>query len=105
MQEIFAAAIDDIYGDANMAEDVTYLPVSGQAVSVRAVVTSGQAARDLGDVEVVAARRVVGVRRKDLSAKPRQGDTIARANGETLHALEDPELDDLGLEWRIRCGL
>lgn len=97
----FSAALDVLFADPNMAEDVLYTPVAGPPVTVRAVVVTPDQEARFGNVVGVVPTVVLRIRAADLT--PAEGDQV-EVRGTVYGLLGKPERkDSRGLVWT--CGL
>ena len=90
----FAAAIDDLFADPNMAVTVTY-----QGRSIRALVRRPDRDIEFADITVHTATAIFEVRRKEVTS-PAAGDVIVR-DGDSFVVQGEPRLDAERLIWTL----
>lgn len=104
MREAFAAAIDAIFGDSNMAEDALWRAGgSGPAVPVRVIRRASDAVVGFGDSRALLPSILIDVRRSEV-AEPASGDTV-EIEGELFEVIAAPVADSFGLVWTCESCL
>jgi hypothetical protein len=93
----FAAAIDVLFADANIATDAVYTPNGDDPINVRVVARRPDEIVGFGDTRIHAATAVFDVRVSEVAA-PAEGDTLA-IGGETYLVQGEPVLDRERLVW------
>jgi hypothetical protein len=98
--DTFAAAIDDLFADLNVARDAVWRPGgTGDGVPVRAIARRPDREVEFGDVVVHAATAVFEVRVSEVPT-PAEGDTIT-LGGETFVVQGEPARDAERLVWTL----
>lgn len=98
MQAAFAAAIDAIFRDANVAEDALWRAGgAGGGTAVRVIRKSPEEVVGFGDSRAVLPTLLIDVRRSDVS-QPASGDTVEIGTA-VFDIIGTPVLDSLGLVW------
>lgn len=96
----FAAAMDALFADVNMAADAVYVPAAtGLPVAIRVVRTAPDRVTDFAGNRLWSDSVQVSVRVSDVAA-PMQGDRIT-LGGETRVVQGTPERDTQRLVWRL----
>lgn len=95
----FAAALDALFADPNIATDATYTPSGGGPVSVRVIARSPDEIVGFGDTRIHAATAVFDVRVSEIST-PTDGD-ILEVGGEAFVVQGQPERDGDRLIWTL----
>jgi len=90
----FAAAIDDLFADPNMAVTVSY-----QGRSIRALVRRPDRDIEFSDITVHTSTAVFDIRRRDVPA-PQAGDIIHH-DGDNFVVQGEPRLDGERLVWTL----
>lgn len=90
----FAAAIDDLFADPNMAVTVSY-----QGRPVRALVRRPDRDVEFSDITVHTSSAVFEIRRREVPA-PQAGDVIIH-DGDSFVVQGEPRLDAERLVWTI----
>jgi hypothetical protein len=90
----FAAALDDLFADPNMAVAVSY-----QGRPVRALVRRPDRDVEFSDITVQTGTAVFEIRRHDVPA-PLAGDTIVH-DGDNFVVQGEPRLDAERLIWTL----
>ena len=97
---VFAAAIDDLFANPDIARDVVWRPRGiGDGIPVRAIVRRPDRNAEFGDIAVHMATAVFEVRVSEVPA-PAEGDTIT-LDGETFVLQGEPVRDAERLVWAI----
>jgi hypothetical protein len=95
----FAAALDALFADRNLARDATYQPAEGEPLPVRVIPRRADAVTAFGE-----ARLWSETTRLDLCvsevAEPRPGDRLV-LDGETLVIQGEPVRDRERLVWTL----
>jgi hypothetical protein len=96
----FAAAIDALFSDPNLAGDAVYR-ADGAGIPVRVIVRRPDRIGDFGDTRILAETTVFDVRASDIDA-PTAGDTIAV--DDTVYIIQgEPIRDAERLIWTIEA--
>lgn len=104
MLDAFAAAIDAIFRDANVAEDAVWRAGgAGDGVTVRVVRKSPDRIVGFGDSRAILPSVLIDVRRSDVAA-PAVGDTVEIA-GDVFEVIAAPVVDSLGLVWTCEASV
>jgi hypothetical protein len=94
----FAAAIDDLFIDPNIAQDATWRAGgAGAGISVRVVTRRPDQVVGFGDSRAVLSTLLIDVRRSEVS-EPASGDTVD-IDGDSFEIIATPTSDSLGLVW------
>ncbi len=97
---IFAAAIDALFADPNLAIDTVYRVGGADAeVPVRAIVRQPDRIGEFGETRVVAETVMIDIRVSEVAA-PAEGDTI-QVNGTVYVIQGEPIRDAERLVWTI----
>jgi hypothetical protein len=98
----FAAAIDALFADPNLALDAVYRPGGADpGVPVRIVVRRPDRVSEFGETRIVAETTAVDVRVSDIAALA-EGDTI-QADGTVYIIQGEPIRDAERLVWTIEA--
>ncbi|HXF88315.1 MAG TPA: hypothetical protein VNK48_08185 [Xanthobacteraceae bacterium] len=98
MLDAFAAAIDAIFRDANVAEDAVWRAGgAGDGITVRVVTRRPDQVVGFGDSRAVLPSVLIDVRRSEV-VEPAAGDIVEIA-GEAFEIIAVPVADSLGLVW------
>jgi hypothetical protein len=95
----FAAAIDALFADANIATDAVYTPTGDGPINVQVVARRPDEIVGFGDTRIHSATAVFDVRVSDAAA-PAEGDTL-EIGGETYLVQGEPVLDRERLVWTL----
>ena len=95
----FAAAIDALFADANIATDAVYTPNGDGPINVRVVARRPDEIVGFGDTRIHAAAAVFDVRVSEVAA-PAEGETL-EIGGETYLVQGEPVLDRKRLVWTL----
>lgn len=95
----FAAAIDALFTDANIATDAVYTPNGDGPINVRVVARRPDEIVGFGDTRIHAATAVFDVPVSDVAA-PAEGDTL-EVDGETFVVQGESVRDRDGLIWTL----
>ena len=90
----FAAALDDLFADPNMAVTVTY-----QGSPVRALIRRPDRDIEFSDITVHTGTAVFEIRRREIPA-PQAGDMIIH-DGDSFVVQGEPRLDGERLVWTL----
>ena len=71
----FAAAVDALFADPNLARDATYHPADGDAFPVRVIARRADAVTEFGDARLCSETTRFDLRVSEVAA-PRPGDRI-----------------------------
>lgn len=97
---VFAAAVDSLFEDDNIATAATYFPVGGRAqIPVRVVSRRGDVVTDFGGARVVSETTIVDLRVSEVEW-PQRGDRLDIA-GEVFEVQSDPIRDREHLVWTL----
>lgn len=100
---IFAAAINDLFGDVNLAQEVTWRAGGGgSGVSVRVITKRPDQVGSFGDSRAVLPTMLIDVRRSEV-AEPATGDTV-EIDGNLFEVIAAPTLDSLRLVWTCEAA-
>jgi hypothetical protein len=103
MQAAFAAAIDAIFRDTNVAEDALWRAGgAGGGIAVRIVRKSPDEIVGFGGSRAVMATVLIDVRVSEI-ASPSAGDT-ADIDGDLFDIIGTPVRDSLGLVWTCEAS-
>jgi hypothetical protein len=96
----FAAAIDALFADPNIARTALYRPGGiGDGVPVRVIAKRNDQVSEFSDISVVSATARFDLRVSEVTA-PAEGDTIT-LDGETFVVHGEPLRDTERLVWAI----
>jgi hypothetical protein len=102
MMSVFAAAIDALFADPNLASDAVYRPGgAGPGVRVRIVVRQPDRIGDFGDTRLRTGTMVFDIRVAEIVA-PAEGDTIV-VDGSSYVIQGEPVRDAERLVWTIEA--
>ena len=97
--DAFAAAIDDLFADPNIARAAVWRAGGvGGGIPVRVVTRRPDKVVGFGDSRAILPTMLVEMRRSEVSA-PASGDTV-EIEGTTFEIIAAPTLDSLRLVWR-----
>lgn len=97
---VFAAAIDALFADLNLARDAVYRAGGADpAVPVRAIPRRPDRVDEFGETRIVAGAVMIDVRVSEVAA-PAEGDTI-QAEGTVYIIQGEPIADAERLVWTI----
>jgi hypothetical protein len=103
MQAAFAAAIDAIFRDANVAEDAFWRAGGvGVGTAVRVIRKSPDEVVRFGDSRAVLPTLLIDVRRSQV-AEPAAGDTV-EIDGELFEIIAAPTLDSFRMVWTCEAA-
>ena len=88
----FAAAIDDLFDDPNIATDAVYTPAGDDPMTVRVIARRPDEIVGFGDTRIHTPTAVFDVRVSEVPA-PGAGDTL-EVGGETFVVQGEPERRD-----------
>lgn len=80
----FAAAIDDLFADPNLAVDAVYMPPGGEGVACRIMLRRPDETVEFGGSKLVVGSVLIEVRASEVSA-PAKGGTFTV--GDTTYAI------------------
>ena len=95
----FAAAVDALFADPNLARAATYEPADGDAFPVRVIARRADAITDFGEARLWSETTRFDVR-VAVVANPRPGDRII-LDGETFAVQGEPVRDREQLIWML----
>ncbi len=96
---VFAAAIDNLFADPNIARDATYIADGGTPVLVRVVTRRADEVTGFGDARLWSETTRIDLRVAEV-ATPRPGDRI-EIEGEAFLIPGEPVRDRERLIWTI----
>lgn len=96
---VFAAAIDDLFADPNLAAEAVYLPDSGEPIPVRVIARRPDRVLEFGDARLHAETAVFEVRVSEV-LNPRPGDRLD-VGGEMFAIQGEPVRDSERLVWTL----
>lgn len=96
---VFAAAIDDLFADPNLAADAVFLPEGEEPVSVRVIARRPDRVLEFGDARLHAETAVFEVRASEVP-NPRPGERL-EVGGETFVIQGEPVRDSARLVWTL----
>lgn len=99
MINAFAAAIDVLFADPNIASEALYTPVEGKPKAVRVVARRPDTITGWGAARIVAATAVFDVRLADIG-DPAVGDVLT-VNGRSYVVQAEPTQNELELVWAL----
>lgn len=101
--DAFAAAIDALFIDPNIARDARWRTAGeGAGVVVRVITKRPDQAANFGDSRVMLPTMLVDVRRSQVAA-PASGDTV-EIDSETFEVIATPVIDSLRLVWTCEAA-
>ena len=95
----FAAAVDMLFADPNIAFDAVYTPAGGEPMMARVIARRPDEIVGFGDTRVHAATAMFDVRVSEVPA-PAESDTL-EIGGETFIVQGEPIRDREGLIWSL----
>jgi hypothetical protein len=96
---VFAAAVDDLFADANLAVEASYSPASGGAALVVGVILrEPDHTAELLQTGAVVASLIAEVRASEL-AQPEEGGQLSI--GADVYVVRSVDSDALALIWRL----
>lgn len=99
----FAAAIDDLFADPNIARDAIWRAGgAGAGISVKVVTRRPDQVIGFGDSRAVLPTMLIDVRRSEVSA-PATGDTV-EIESEMFEVIAVPTIDSLRLVWTCEAA-
>lgn len=102
VETIFAAAINALFADPNLALDAVYRPGGADpGVPVRAMVRQPDRVGEFGETRIVAETVIIDVRVSQV-ALPAEGDTF-EIGGETFKVQGEPSRGAERLIWTIEA--
>ena len=96
---VFAAAIDGLFADPNIARDATYIADGGTPVLVRVVIRRADEVTGFGDARLWSETTRIDLRAAEVPA-PRPGDRI-EIEGEAFLIQGEPVRDRDRLIWTV----
>jgi len=99
----FAAAIDDLFADPNIAHDAIWRAGgAGAGISVKVVTRRPDQVIGFGDSRAVLPTMLIDVRRSEVS-DPATGDTV-EIESEMFDVIATPTIDSLRLVWTCEAA-
>jgi len=95
----FAAAMDAIFQDANMAADATWTPQSGAPLPVRVIRKAPDELTSFGAARILSDTMIIDVRVSEIPT-PKPGDTII-IGADTFTIQGEPKRDRERLIWTL----
>ncbi len=95
----FAAAMDAIFGDPNMAVDATWYPAGGAPQPVRVIRKAPDEVTAFGAAQILSETTLVDARVSEM-ANPKPGDGIGIGN-DNFTIQGEPKRDRDGLLWTV----
>ncbi|HMQ66926.1 MAG TPA: hypothetical protein PKA33_18870 [Amaricoccus sp.] len=95
----FAAAVDALFADPNLAREATYEPADGDPFPVRVIARRADAVTEFGEARLWSETTRFDVRTSDVPA-PRPGDRIV-IDGTPYIVQGEPQRDRERLVWTI----
>lgn len=95
----FAAAIDSLFADPNIAQDAVYTPADGAPVPVRVIVRRPDVVSEFAVGRIAAAAALFDLRVGEV-ASPRPGDRI-ELDGDAFLVQGEPRRDTARLVWTL----
>ena len=95
----FAAAMDAIFEDANMAVEATWTPQGGAPMPVRVIRKAPDELTTFGSARILSETTFIDVRVSDM-ASPKPGDTII-IGSDTFTIQGEPKRDRERLIWTL----
>jgi hypothetical protein len=95
----FAAAVDALFADPNVAREASYEPADGDPFPVRAIARRADASTDFGDARLWSETTRFDVRGSEVAA-PRPGDRLV-IDGEAFVIQGEPVRDRERLIWTV----
>ncbi len=96
---VFSAAIDNLFGDPNIARDATYIADGGAPTLVRVVTRRADEVTGFGDARLWSETTRIDLRVAEV-ATPRPGDRI-EIDGEAFLIQGEPVRDRERLVWTV----
>ncbi|MCC5966668.1 MAG: hypothetical protein JJT99_14950 [Rhodobacteraceae bacterium] len=96
---VFAAAIDNLFADPNIARDATYIADGGTPVLIRVVTRQADEVTGFGEARLWSETTRIDLRVAEVPA-PRPGDRVEIA-GEAFNIQGEPVRDRERLIWTI----
>lgn len=101
--DAFAAAINALFADPNIARDARWRAGgTGAGTVVRIITKRPDQAANFGDSRVMLPTMLVEVRRSQVAA-PASGDTV-EMDSETFEVIATPAIDSLRLVWTCEAA-
>ena len=95
----FAGLVGQLFADANLAADATYVPVEGEPISVRLIARRADAVTEFGGARLWSETTRFDLRVSEVAA-PRPGDRLF-LDGETFVTQGEPQRDRERLVWTL----
>jgi hypothetical protein len=95
----FAAAVDALFADSNLARDATWVPADGDAFPVRVIARRADVVTDFGEARLWSETTKFDVRVSEIAA-PRPGDRLV-LDGDTFTVQGEPVRDRERLVWTL----
>jgi hypothetical protein len=95
----FAAAVDVLFADPNLARAATYQPADGDALPVRVIARRADAITEFGEARLWSETTRFDVRVREV-ANPRRGDRLV-LDGEMFIVQGEPVRDRERLVWTL----
>lgn len=99
---VFAAAIDNLFADPNIARDATFIADGGNPVLIRVVTRRADEVTGFGEARIWSETTRVDLRVADVPA-PRPGDRV-EIDGEGFNIQGEPVRDRERLVWTVNLG-
>jgi len=96
---VFAAAIDNLFADPNIARDAVYIADGGPPVLIRVVTRCADEVTGFGEARLLSETTRIDLRAAEVPA-PRPGDRI-EIDGEAFHIQGEPVRDRERLVWTV----
>lgn len=96
---VFAAAVDALFADPNIATEAVYTPAGGGALTVRVVARRPDEIVGFGDTRIHTATAMFDMRVSEVAA-PAEDDRLD-VGGETFVVQGEPVRDRDGLIWTL----
>jgi hypothetical protein len=99
----FAAAIDVLFADPNVARDAVWRAGgSAEGIAIRIIRKAPDQTVSFGESRAILTATLIDVRRSEV-ASPAIGDTLD-IEGETFEIIASPMIDGLGLVWTCEAA-
>ena len=96
---VFAAAIDNLFADPNIARDATYIADGGTPILIRVVMRRADDIASFGEARLWSETTRIDLRVAEV-ASPRPGDRI-EIDGEAFNIQGEPVRDRERLVWTV----
>jgi hypothetical protein len=97
-EDLFSAAMRDLFADPNLAVMATYRPATGPDIAVRVILERGDAIVGLGQAGLRAPDLVAQLQAAEV-ANPRDGDALVLADG--TYRVRTPRADPTRTVWMV----